>query len=175
MAETSGEDIKPIAILLVDGGPNENPRYPKKFRAAIRHFKRHNLDAIFIACQASGQSTFNAVERRMAPLSHDVSELILPHDSLGSHLDSKCRTIDIDPEKLNFWKTGQLLADVWSRTFIDGHPVIATYVDPDTSNLYLNPTQPSNGKPHTYDRANTLCRLLSATATIAAHPPGHRF
>jgi hypothetical protein len=139
VAETSGEDIKPVVILLVDGGPDENPRYPKTLRTAIGHFKRHNLDAIFIACHAPGQSAFNAVERRMAPLSHDVSGLILPHDSFGSHLDSRCRTTDIDLEKLNFSKAGQLLAEVWSRTVIDGHPVIATYVDPDAPKLTLEP------------------------------------
>jgi hypothetical protein len=75
----------------------------------------------------------------MAPLSHDVFGLILPHDSFGSHLGSKYRTTDIDLEKLNFSKAGQLLAEVWSRTVIDGHPAIATYVDLNAPKLTPEP------------------------------------
>ena len=38
------------------------------------------------------------VERRMAPLSHDVAGVILPHDTFGTNLDSKADTIDKDLE-----------------------------------------------------------------------------
>lgn len=74
------------------------------------------MDAIFVATHAPGQSAFNAVERRMAPLSHDLSGLVLPHQYYGSHLDKSGKTIDAELEKLNFKKAGETLADVWSNT-----------------------------------------------------------
>jgi len=66
---------------------------------AMSHFKKHNLDAIFIATNAPGRSAFNRVERRMAPLSRELSGLILPHDHFGSHLDANGKTTDAELEK----------------------------------------------------------------------------
>ncbi|ESN94336.1 hypothetical protein HELRODRAFT_164161 [Helobdella robusta] len=51
---------------------------------------------------APGHSAYNAVERRMAPLSHDLSGLILPYDYFGSHLDTNSKTIDPELKKLIF-------------------------------------------------------------------------
>ncbi|KAF2905782.1 hypothetical protein ILUMI_00394 [Ignelater luminosus] len=76
---------KPIFIFIVDGGPDENPRYEKVISTGIHHFVENNLDALFIATNAPGRSAFNRVERRMAPLSRELAGLILPHDK--SHLD----------------------------------------------------------------------------------------
>lgn len=56
-----------------------------------------------------GQSAYNAVERRMAPLSRDLAGLILPHDFYGSHLDAQGKTIDSFLEELNFGKAGDVL------------------------------------------------------------------
>ncbi len=91
MKKTGGQ-VKPVVLILVDGGPDENLRYAKTLGAAIGHFRHYDLDAIFFACHAPGQSTYNAVERRMAPLSYDIAGLILPHDPYGSHLDSRGKT-----------------------------------------------------------------------------------
>jgi len=68
----------------------------------------------------------------MAPLSHDLAGLILPHQHFGSHLNSSLKCIDTKLEKKNFSKTGSVLAEVWSKTVIDGEPVIAQYVKPST-------------------------------------------
>ncbi|CAF4894135.1 unnamed protein product, partial [Rotaria sp. Silwood1] len=65
--------VKPIVIATVDGGPDENPRFPKTLVSNIRKFKKYNLDALFILTHAPGQSAYNIVERRMAPLSHDLA------------------------------------------------------------------------------------------------------
>ena len=46
--------VKPIIIVIVDGGPDENPRYPKTLAAAVGHFKRYDLDAIIITSHAPG-------------------------------------------------------------------------------------------------------------------------
>ncbi len=122
--------IKPVLIISVDGGPDENPRYPKVINAAIRHFKEYNFDVVFVATQAPGRSAFNRVERRMAPLSHDLSGLIIPHDHFGSHLSSNRKTVDVELEKANFTHAGKILSEVWSATVIDGFQTIATYANP---------------------------------------------
>jgi len=119
----------------VDGGPDENPRYPKTLNAAYMAFRDNNLDALFVACHAPGHSAYNAVERRMAPLSHDLSGFILPHDHYGCHLDSSGKTTDSDLEIANFQKAGETLAEVWSQTVIDGYSVHASYVSSSEADL----------------------------------------
>jgi hypothetical protein len=124
--------LKPILVVTVDGGPDENPRFAKTLAAWASHFRAYDLDALFLASYAPGQSAFNVVERRMAPLSHDLSGLILRHDRCGTHLNEKGETIDIELEKKNFNVAGNELASVWSQSMIDNYPVAAEYVDPDT-------------------------------------------
>ena len=84
--------LKPILIILTDGGPDENPRFPKTLIHAACNFKKFNLDAMFLATHAPHQSASNPVERRMAPLSRDLCGGILPHNSFGSHLDPSGKT-----------------------------------------------------------------------------------
>ncbi|CAF3698963.1 unnamed protein product [Rotaria sordida] len=122
--------VKPIIIVTVDGGPDENPRFPKTLVSSIRKFKKYDLDALFILTHAPGQSAYNIVERRMAPLSHDLAGLILPHDHFGSHLNDSGVTINVDLEKLNFRKAGQILAETWNQSVIDGFPCVAEYINP---------------------------------------------
>ncbi|KAJ8877456.1 hypothetical protein PR048_021911 [Dryococelus australis] len=83
------------------------------------------------------RSAFNRVERRMAPLSRELTGVVLPQDSFGAHLDSKGRTVDVSLEKDNFKKAGEILAEIWSAVCTDGHEVVAKYIDPnnDTSNV----------------------------------------
>lgn len=119
---------KPVLIIISDGGPDENPRYKRVIEIAIHHFVKRDLDGLFIATNAPGRSAFNRVERRMAPLSRDLCGLILPHDEYGNHLNSKNETIDIELEKKNFQKPGEVLAKVWSENVIDNYPTIATFV-----------------------------------------------
>lgn len=135
--------LKPVILISSDGGPDENPRYPKVISHAIHNFVKHDLDAIFIFTNAPGRSAFNRVERRMAPLSRELSGLILPHDSYGAHLDEHGRTKDHDLEKKNFQKAGEVLAEVWSNMVIDGHGVVAEYVEPDASAESFIPDLPS--------------------------------
>lgn len=122
--------VKPIWILLVDGGPDENPRYPKTLRYAVQHFVSNNLDAIFVATNAPHHSAFNPVERKMAPLSKDLCGIILPHDHYGTHLDKSGKTIDLGLEISNFGKAGDILASIWSQRVIDSFEVQAEYVNP---------------------------------------------
>jgi hypothetical protein len=68
--------VKPILILLVDGGPDENPRYGETIKYACSNFLKLKLEALFVATQAPGRSAYNPVERRMAPLSRCLAGII---------------------------------------------------------------------------------------------------
>ena len=35
--------VKPIVLAFVDGGPDENPRFPKVLTVAIDHFRKYNM------------------------------------------------------------------------------------------------------------------------------------
>lgn len=70
---TPDGSTKPVMIVTVDGGPDENPRYQRVIACAVKHFKDMDLDAIFIATNAPGRSAYNRVERRMSPLSQTLS------------------------------------------------------------------------------------------------------
>lgn len=96
---------------------------------------KYDLDAFFVACNAPGRSAYNRVERRMAPLSKELSGIILPHDNFGSHLDSQRRTVDVELEKKNFQYAGEILAELWSNMNIDSFPVIAENILPENSEL----------------------------------------
>ena len=72
-ARTSDGKVKPVLMITVDGGPDECPRFPKVIAAACHTFKTFDLDAMFIASHAPGQSAYNTVERRMAPLSRSLA------------------------------------------------------------------------------------------------------
>ena len=56
---------------------------------AVHYFVQNNLDAYFIATNAPGRNAFKHVERRMAPLSKELSGLILPPNKYGSHLNDQ--------------------------------------------------------------------------------------
>ena len=53
---------------------------------------------IFLATNAPGGSALKRVEKRNAPLSHGVVGVILPHDTFGTHLNGKGKSIDKDLE-----------------------------------------------------------------------------
>lgn len=132
---TPNGDPKPVLFLSVDGGPDENPRFQKNIEIAIHHFMSKNLDCLFICTNAPGRSAFNAVERRMAPLSRQLSGVVLPHDHFGSHLDSSGKTVDTELEVQNFKHAGQCLAEVFSSVIIDGYTVTAEFVETSNSEI----------------------------------------
>ena len=68
----------------------------------------------------------------MAPLSKELSGLIIFHDQFGSHLDASGRTISKDLERQNFDFAGKVLAEVWDNLVLDKYPVIAKYIAPET-------------------------------------------
>ena len=74
--------------MMTDGAADEAPRFPQPLASAVSIFKEFELDALVHGVNAAGLSAFNPVERRMAPLSHDLAGIILPHDHYGNHLNS---------------------------------------------------------------------------------------
>lgn len=67
----------------------------------------------------------------MAPLSKQLTGVILPHDTYGTHLDARGKTSDLELELKNFQAAGKALADLWSELVIDSFPVTARYESPD--------------------------------------------
>ena len=121
--------IKPIGLVLSDGGPDEKTRFPKILDVNIQHFKNHDFDVLLVSTHTPGMSAYNQVERRMAPLSKALAGVVLPHDTFGNHLDSQRRTTNLELEKQNFRKAGEVLADLWNELILDKFPVFCQYLE----------------------------------------------
>ncbi|CAH0397156.1 unnamed protein product [Chilo suppressalis] len=66
----------------------------------------------------------------MAPLSHELAGLILPHEHYGSHLDCYGKTVDKDLEEKNFEYAGTTLPSIWNSLKVDGYDVNSEYIAP---------------------------------------------
>ena len=82
-------EVKPVAMFFSDGGPNENPRFPKTLDVAIQHFKKHKFDVLLTSNHAPGMSAYNQVEQPMAPLSKASAGLFFSHVRFCTRLDSQ--------------------------------------------------------------------------------------
>ncbi|CAH1105831.1 unnamed protein product [Psylliodes chrysocephalus] len=69
--------VKPVFIFTCNGGPDENPRYERVIVSAIQHFNMIDLDGIYIATNAPGRNAFNRVKQQMAPLSRELTGVLL--------------------------------------------------------------------------------------------------
>ena len=58
---------KPIMMVTVDGGPDENPRYKKTIECVIDYFTSFELDALLIATNTPGNSAVNRGEKTYGP------------------------------------------------------------------------------------------------------------
>ena len=85
------------------------------------------LDCVIEITQAPGLSAYNRAERKMFHLSKELSGLVLPAETFGSHLQHG-KTIDEALEEKNFESAGEVLADVWNKMVIDEHDVTAEYI-----------------------------------------------
>lgn len=88
----------------------------------------YDLDALFRATNGPGFSAFNRVDRSMALLSKEMAGLILGHNLVGAHLNSKGETSEKNLELRKFEYAGSTLADTWSSLVINGNPTAAEYV-----------------------------------------------
>ena len=56
----------------------------------------------------------------MALFSRLTVEIVLPFETVGSHLDSNKKTVNEDHEKKNFQEAGKILSEVWTNAAMDG-------------------------------------------------------
>ena len=71
----------------------------------------------------------------MAPLSRQLSALILPHEHFGSHLNSERKTTDVELEKQNFKYSGETLAEFFSNLTIDNCETFSEFIDSEQSEI----------------------------------------
>ncbi|RIB02241.1 hypothetical protein C2G38_2228373 [Gigaspora rosea] len=121
--------VKPLWVILVDGGPDENPRHLKNINQYCKLFRYLDLDYITIRTHAPGQSSYNPVERSMATLSGKLAGITLEINHFGNHLNSQGEICDYELGLLNFCHAGQALADLWKKDPINGKPVYVEYID----------------------------------------------
>ncbi|CAB4483265.1 unnamed protein product [Rhizophagus irregularis] len=122
-------EVKPILILLVDGGPDENPKHMKNIIQYAHLFRTLDLDYLTIRTHAPGQSAYNPVERSMASLSAKLAGITLPIGEFGSHLNSQGNVVDEELARKNFEYSGKRLCDIWERDDIHGKPVTVEYIN----------------------------------------------
>ena len=72
------------------------------FISKYSDFQDLDLDLLVEATNAPGLSDFNKAERRMFHLSKQMTGVVLPHDTFGSHLRNG-KTVDEELEKKNCW------------------------------------------------------------------------
>lgn len=53
---------RPILVLLVDGGPDENSRHLKNIKEYCQYFRSADLDYMTVRTHAPGQSAYNPVK-----------------------------------------------------------------------------------------------------------------
>ena len=126
--KTEDGRVKPVMIKGTDGGPDENPRFEKNINMGCKTFKEFNLDLYIEVTNAPGLSAFNKVERKMFHLSKELTGVLLPYDTYGSHLDNAGKTIDLEMEIRNFEAAGTTLANIWGDLVIDGYDTVAEFV-----------------------------------------------
>ena len=51
-----GDQVNAIVLAFVDGGPDENPRFPKALSVAIDNFRKYKLDVYIAMTHAPGLS-----------------------------------------------------------------------------------------------------------------------
>ena len=90
--------------METDAAQDEAPRYPKTLATAIDLLFHLNLDVLLHGVNAAKPSSFNPVELRIFPLSHDLAGLVFSHDHYENYLDYSGKIIDTELEKMKFCK-----------------------------------------------------------------------
>ena len=85
-------EVKPVVIVTVDGGQNINPWYIKTIACAIDYLVTQGLNALFLATNAPGSRATNGKVHKW------LSGVALPYNYLGSHLNTKRETTDMQSE-----------------------------------------------------------------------------
>ena len=116
-------------IKGTDGGPDENPRFEKNIFMGCKTFSDFKLDLYIEVTNAPSLSAYNKVERKMFHLSKELTGVLLPHDTYGTHLDNGGKTVDTELEMKNFKAAGTTLCKIWEDLVIDGYPTVAEFIE----------------------------------------------
>ncbi|CAG8756976.1 4909_t:CDS:2, partial [Cetraspora pellucida] len=120
--------VKLIWVLLVNKGPNKNPRHLKNICRYCKLFQFLDLDYLIVRIHASGQLAYNPVKQAMCILSGKLADITLPIDTFGFCLDSQSKVINQELAKKNFRHTGETLCTLWGRDLIfERHMRICQY------------------------------------------------
>ena len=84
-------------MVGVDGGPDENPRFHNNINMGCKTMIDFNLDCYIEVTNAPGLSAYNRAERRMYHLSKELTGVVLPYDTFGTHIVNGA-TVDTDLE-----------------------------------------------------------------------------
>ncbi|CAG8581513.1 21306_t:CDS:2, partial [Gigaspora margarita] len=115
------EKIKPLWVLLVDSGPDENPKHLKNIIEYCKLFRFLDLDYLTVCTHAP--------ERSMAPLSSKLAGIVLPIDYYGTYLNSQGKVINEELAKENFRFSREKLCDIWKCDQSHRRNIRAIYVD----------------------------------------------
>ena len=130
----SVNEFKPVIVKGVDGGPDENPRFHNNINMGCKIMTDFNLDCYIEVTNAPGLSAYNRAERRMYHLSKQLTGVVLPYDTFGSHIVNG-KTVDDSLELKNFEAAGEILAEIWSNMVIDNFPVQAEFINTPVTQL----------------------------------------
>ena len=121
--------MKPLVFVSVRR-PDKASKNQQALEAWARQLVNNDLDAIFVFTHAPDSSAYNPVEWRMTPLSKDTAGVILTFDTFGNHLGTSNKTIDSELEVKKFEAAWKILAEIWSESIIDNHPVVGSNTSP---------------------------------------------
>ena len=123
----SETEYKPVLVVGVDGGPDENPRFHNNINMGCKTMIHFNLDCYIEVTNAPGLSAYNRAERRMYHLSKELTGVVLPYDTFGSHIVNG-KIVDEELEVKSFQAAGEILAEIWNKLEIDSHSVQAEFI-----------------------------------------------
>ena len=119
--------------MVTDGGPEWCFRFAGTQNNLIQLSRELDLDLTIIGHHPAGcspEGRQEQQERRMAPLSQDLTRLVLIHNKFGNALNSKHEVIDEKLDTENLFYAAEELAKIWSELSINGYPVEAEAIHP---------------------------------------------
>ena len=99
-------EVKSVMVVTVDWGRDINPWYTKTIACAIDYFVIQDLNALFLATNASCSRAKNGKVHKW------LSGVALPHNHLGSHLNTKRETTDKQSKIKKFSHTEEILVEI---------------------------------------------------------------
>ena len=111
-------EVKSVMVVTVDWGRDINPWYTKTIACAIDYFVIQDLNALFLATNASCSRAKNGKVHKW------LSGVALPHNHLGSHLNTQRETTDKQSKIKKFSHTEEILVEICLGMIIDDYPLL---------------------------------------------------